>query len=76
LVGNCYYLASIAALAEWPERIQNVFVTKEVNKAGCYVLSLYICGEKINLVLDDYIPCTDWDQKPAFTRTKQREIWV
>jgi len=37
---------------------------------------LYILGEKINIVLDDQIPCTDWDQKPAFTKMKQREIWV
>jgi hypothetical protein len=36
--GDCYYLSSIASLAEFPDRIKNIFVTKEVNAAGCYAV--------------------------------------
>ena len=36
--GNCYFLAGLASLAEYPERIQRIFLQQEVNKAGCYAV--------------------------------------
>ena len=29
--GDCYFLASLSALAEYPDRIKRIFLTKEVN---------------------------------------------
>jgi calpain-15 len=29
--GDCYFLSSISSLAEYPERVKNIFLTKEVN---------------------------------------------
>jgi hypothetical protein len=26
-LGNCYFLSSLAALAEWPDRIRKLFIT-------------------------------------------------
>lgn len=63
-------------MAEWPERIKSIFKTKEVNAAGCYVVTLYLTGEPIDVVLDDLIPCFDHNQKPCFTKTNGNEIWV
>ena len=34
--GDCYFLSSLSSLAEYPERIKNIFITKEVNDAGIY----------------------------------------
>jgi calpain-15 len=31
-------------------------LTKEVNDAGCYAVSLFINGERKTVVVDDYFP--------------------
>ena len=36
--GTCYILAAMAALAEFPDVLKNVFVTQEVNSAGIYAI--------------------------------------
>ena len=54
--GDCYYLSSLSAIAEYPERIKKIFITKEVNEAGCYAVTMYINGEKRTVVVDDYFP--------------------
>lgn len=30
-LGDCYYLSAVSALAEFPERVEKCFVTKENN---------------------------------------------
>ena len=75
--GNCYFLSSIASLAESSDRVKAMFLTKEVNEAGIYAMKFYINGEPKIIVVDDYFPyCThkdDW----AFSRSSsEREIWV
>ena len=54
--GDCYFLASLSAIAEFPERIEKIFITKTVNEAGCYAVTLYVNGEKRTVVVDDYFP--------------------
>jgi hypothetical protein len=36
--GDCYFLSGLASLAENPERIKKIFLTQEVNEAGCYAM--------------------------------------
>jgi hypothetical protein len=36
MLGNCYFLASLAALAEYPDYIQRLFNTKTYNSQGIY----------------------------------------
>mmetsp|Transcript_19880 Transcript_19880/g.18896 ORF Transcript_19880/g.18896 Transcript_19880/m.18896 type:complete len:116 (+) Transcript_19880:100-447(+) len=36
--GNCYFLSSISSLAEFPERVKAMFITQEINSAGCYAV--------------------------------------
>ena len=43
--GDCYFLASVSAIAEKPGRIKNIFLTHEVNEAGCYAVTMFINGE-------------------------------
>ena len=44
--GDCYFLSTLSSLAEYPERIKKIFLTDEVNAAGCYAATVYINGEK------------------------------
>ena len=45
-LGDCYFLSSLASLAEFPERVKKVFSIQEINSAGIYAVELFINGEK------------------------------
>ncbi len=46
LCGDCYFLSGLSSLAEAPDRIKRVFITDQVNEAGCYAVQIYINGER------------------------------
>jgi calpain-15 len=33
-LGNAYFLSAVSALAEWPERVESIFATKEKTNDG------------------------------------------
>ena len=80
--GDCYFLASLSALAEYPERIKRIFLTQTINEAGCYAVQLYINGERRTVVVDDYFPYDSETETWAFSQpsrvdnTRLSEIWV
>ena len=43
-LGDCYFLAALSSLAEFPERVKAMFVTKEINKAGIYMVMFFLNG--------------------------------
>lgn len=75
-IGNCYFMAAVAALAEHPHRIQRLFVSREVSPFGCYCIN--ICDEGLwkSIILDDQVPCYSSDGQPAFSRGNGNEIWT
>jgi len=83
-LGDCWLLAAMAALSEFPESIQNVFVTKEYNPQGKYTLRLYDDYrshlEKKDVwtyvTIDDRIPVDSEDHEPLFATPNGRELWV
>lgn len=78
-LGNCYFLSALAALAEFPHRIQRLFDTQEYEPSGAYVVYMCDLGEIKPFVVDDYLPCTPLG-KPAFSGPKVEkgtsELWV
>jgi len=79
-VGDCYFLAACASLAEFEHRIKNLFVLKNVEMAievGAFCIRICDRGIWKNIILDDQIPCEDYYQrKPLYARNKGRELWV
>eukprot|EP01022_Parablepharisma_sp_SALTPOND_P026586 TRINITY_DN64445_c0_g1_i1.p1 TRINITY_DN64445_c0_g1~~TRINITY_DN64445_c0_g1_i1.p1 ORF type:complete len:1204 (-),score=5.94 TRINITY_DN64445_c0_g1_i1:53-3520(-) len=75
-LGDCYFLCSIAAVAEFPDRIMNLFLTKSSNDAGCYALTCYVMGQPRTIVLDDYFPYDNECRCLSFVKPKGNEIWV
>eukprot|EP00826_Nyctotherus_ovalis_P043558 TRINITY_DN45_c0_g1_i4.p1 TRINITY_DN45_c0_g1~~TRINITY_DN45_c0_g1_i4.p1 ORF type:complete len:779 (+),score=212.20 TRINITY_DN45_c0_g1_i4:210-2546(+) len=75
VLGDCYLLAAVAALAEFPGRVQQLFLQQERNNAGCYVVRLFICGQYVNIHVDDYFPIDPY-KRPAFAGSKGQELWV
>lgn len=73
--GDCYFLSGIAALAEFPNRLEKLFKTKEVNEAGCYAVTFFICGYPTTVMVDDYFAVNSKGE-PAFSGTKSKELWV
>ena len=75
LLGDCWFLASIASLAENPALIQRLFITKKYNIQGLYQLKICKNGEWVKVTIDDYFP---WypNGGPMFTQGTGDEIWV
>jgi calpain-15 len=74
-LGDCYFLAALAGLAEHQDRIKRIFPIHDTNEAGVYMVSMYIMGMKMNILLDDYIPCGDRG-KVIFSAANGSELWV
>lgn len=55
-LGDCWVLSMVAAIAEFPKRIWNIFETHEYNSAGVYSLRLYDMGVPVSIVIDDFLP--------------------
>jgi hypothetical protein len=51
-LGNCYALAAVGALAEFPSLIDKVFLN-DINSSGIYALKLYIRGKPWIITIDD-----------------------
>lgn len=73
-LGDCYLLAALAALAERPQRILNLFLTAEKNAQQYYACKILYKGKWKTIDLDDNIPVMDG--KPAFSKASGPETWV
>ena len=80
LLGDCYFLSALAALAERPSFVSRLFESKETNEVGCYSLWLCIDGEWQNVIIDDFFPVKKTEQNPTvyliFSRSNGPELWV
>ena len=75
-MGDCYFLSVLACLAQQPDRIHRLFVTKEENRNGYYAMRICKNGIWQDVVVDDMIPCPVGSHAPAFSQTKGNELWV
>ena len=75
-LGDCYFLSSITALAEFPYLIREKFRTVQFNKAGYYELILFIDGEWQIVFLDDYFPYDPKLRDFAYAKPHNNELWA
>ena len=74
---NTYFLTSISSLSNFPNLINQIFLTKEYNeKTGLIKMILFIDGEYQIILLDDYFPVIKGTNIPFFLRTRNFGIWV
>ena len=62
-------------MAEVPGRVEHLFVTKEINPAGIYLVLLFVNGVRTPVIVDDFIPCNS-DRTPCFAYSRGGELWV
>jgi Calpain family cysteine protease len=75
-LGDYYFLSSVAAIAENPKRIKNMFLHHKVTKTNCYCVRLFVSGKWQEIIIDDYMPYYESELRPAFSRTSNSEAWV
>ena len=79
-MGNCYFLAAIASIAETPMLIQASFPgTQELNQAGIYCVRFCRDGEWRYVVVDDRLPLNPkvtWKKKLLFAKSGKNNFWV
>ena len=76
ILGDCYFLASVAALTEYPNLIYQMFKTKTINKEGYFEIIFFIDGEFQIVIVDDYIPIDKRTKKEVYARPNKNEIYV
>ena len=54
-VGDCYFLAASASLAEYPQRIKKLFLTG-LNKENIAAVEIFICGVPTEVTIDTFVP--------------------
>eukprot|EP00930_Biecheleria_cincta_P044311 TRINITY_DN30430_c0_g1_i1.p1 TRINITY_DN30430_c0_g1~~TRINITY_DN30430_c0_g1_i1.p1 ORF type:complete len:1208 (-),score=259.03 TRINITY_DN30430_c0_g1_i1:36-3659(-) len=55
-LGNCWFAGALSVVAQLPQLIDRLFVTKEWNSQGVYHLRLCHAGQWVDLVVDDLFP--------------------
>ncbi len=70
-----WFAASLAALAEKPDAIDRLFITRKPSTRGRYLLNMCAGGLRQSVAIDDYVPCYPLGG-PAFTRCHGNELWA
>lgn len=77
VLGDCYFLAAICAIAEHPERLERIIHSKKVNSQGLYCVSIFLTGNWEQVYLDDWFAIdTGCGYRVAFSCTKDQQIWL
>ena len=75
-LGDCYFLASIASLTQYPKLIYQIFKTKNINNEGYFELIIFIDGKFQIVIVDDYLPINIKNKRICFSRPYNNEIWI
>jgi hypothetical protein len=74
-IGDCYFCAAAASLAEFPWAVRAAFINTKVNKCGIYGVIFNIGGEPKPVILDDFFMHND-RKDSCFLQFKNGKIWA
>lgn len=75
-LGDCWYLASLAAMAEFPKLVEACFAKTEYNDLGVYEILCFKNGMQTSVIVDDLFPCDPESGKPCYSHVEGNELWV
>jgi len=75
-LGDCWFLAALASLAEFPKLVQNIFAKTSYNETGVYEICCYKNGFPMKVVVDDLFPCDPSSGTPCYSHAEGNELWV
>lgn len=67
-------MAGLAALAERPDRIFNLFLLQELNEQKYFSVKMLYKGKWMTIDMDEYVPMLY--NKPAFSKCVGDSLWV
>lgn len=76
---NTNFLSVVCSLAENPNRILNLFLSKKSNQQGIYGIKICYEGEWTEVVVDDYLPCDSKKKNLCFAahvKDKTTYLWL
>lgn len=81
-VGDCWLIAALSALAEYPESVKKVFKVDGSQTDGRFVLELFDhrSNKMVDVEVDEFIPCERaywWaeETRPYFSKPNGNEMW-
>ncbi|CAK0876016.1 unnamed protein product, partial [Prorocentrum cordatum] len=74
-LGDCWFLAALAGLAEFKERVERIFGDQRYNEEGVYEIRCFKNGLPVTIIVDDLFPCSPLTGKPCYSHA-DHELWV
>lgn len=75
-LGDCYLLSALSIMAQHPDLLDSVLMTKEANPEGVYKVQLYVDGQWKRMLLDERFPARRGEPLYARTPRDVKELWV
>ena len=73
---NSNFISVISALAEFPNRIEKIFISRTKNKNGIFSVNICKDGLLKEIVIDDYFPFFKNNNELCFSSCNKNLLWV
>lgn len=74
-IGDCWLISALSLISERPKMLEDILLTKKVNKEGVYLVRICHNGLWKTIIVDDCFPCTN-ENTFAFSQAKRRQLYV